>query len=79
MGRPKGAVNKHTGDIKAMIHGALNQVGGQEYLAKQAELNPQAFMGLIGKVLPKEVNAEVKGSIEMVLAQRLKEARERIK
>lgn len=76
-GRPKGIPNKNTGDIKAMIHGALADAGGQAYLATQAELNPVAFMGLIGKVLPKEVNAEVKGSIELILADRLKAARER--
>lgn len=76
-GRPKGVLNKVTGDVKAMILGALNDAGGQEYLAIQAVANPGAFMSLIGKVLPKEINAEVRGAIEHVLADRMKEARER--
>jgi len=60
-----------------MILGALEQAGGQTYLAEQAEQNPGAFMSLIGKVIPKEVNAEVRGVIEHILADRLKDARER--
>ena len=78
-GRVKGVPNKTTADIKAMILGALSDVGGQSYLAEQAHENPVAFMGLIAKVLPKEVNAEVRGSIELVLAERLKAARARLK
>lgn len=35
-----------------MILGALDDNGGQAYLAEQARSNPTAFMGLIGKVLP---------------------------
>lgn len=57
-GRKKGVPNKLTGDIKAMIVGALNDVGGREWLAGQAEANPVAFMGLVGKVLPLQVTGE---------------------
>src|SRR4051794_32839625 len=35
-----------------MILGALDDVGGQAYLMRQAEENPTAFLTLIGKVLP---------------------------
>ncbi|MFA5166746.1 MAG: hypothetical protein WC449_05675 [Candidatus Paceibacterota bacterium] len=58
-GRPKGAKNLATKEIKDMIIGALSDVGGQAYLARKAEQNPVAFMGLIGKVLPKDINANV--------------------
>lgn len=51
-GRPKGSTNKITADIKAMVIGALNDAGGQAYLARQASENPAAFMTLVGKVLP---------------------------
>ena len=51
-GRPKGSVAKETADIKAMIIGALNQVGGVDYLAARAVDTPAAFMTLVGKVLP---------------------------
>ena len=51
-GRPLGAKGKFSSDVKAMILGALSDVGGQEYLARQANANPVAFMSLLGKVLP---------------------------
>ena len=38
-----------------MILGALDQAGGQQYLAEQARANPAAFMTLLGKVLPHQV------------------------
>ena len=63
-GRPKGAVNKTTKALKEMILGALDQAGGQQYLAEQAEENPTAFLTLIGKVLPMELkNAEGGGFV----------------
>lgn len=54
-GRPKGSVNKTTGALKDMILTALNNKGGVEYLERQAETQPVAFMTLIGKVLPMQV------------------------
>ena len=51
-GRKKGVPNKFNSDIKAMIIGALNERGGQEWLVGQMTKNPVAFIGLIGKVLP---------------------------
>lgn len=51
-GRPKGSLNKATKSLKEMILGALEGVGGEEYLQKQAEANPGSFLTLIGKVLP---------------------------
>jgi hypothetical protein len=59
-GRPKGARNKLTRDVKEMILGALSDVGGQKWLVKQAELNPTAFMGLLGKIIPTQMDATVK-------------------
>ena len=54
-GRGKGNLNKTTAAIKDMIEGALQDAGGREYLARQAEENPAAFMGLLGKILPKDI------------------------
>ncbi len=51
-GRPKGVPNKATTAIKDMIVQALTNVGGVDYLSRQAEENPVAFMGLVGKVIP---------------------------
>jgi hypothetical protein len=55
-GRPKGALNNINADVRAMILDALNRVGGERYLARQAEKNPVAFMSLVGRILPTTVS-----------------------
>jgi len=55
-GSRKGKPNKTTAAIKDMIEGALQDVGGRAYLARQADENPSAFMGLLGKILPKDIS-----------------------
>lgn len=54
-GRPKGATNKMTRTIKAAIEEAFGKVGGADYLARMAEEQPAAFMTLLGKVLPTQL------------------------
>lgn len=51
-GRPKGALDKNNKELRAMILAALDQNGGVAYLAAKAESHPQAFMSLLGRVLP---------------------------
>ena len=55
-GRGKGNLNKNTAAIKDMIDQALREAGGVEYLKTQARDNPSAFLGLIGKILPKDIS-----------------------
>ena len=62
-GRPAGRLNKVNADIKAMIVEALSAVGGVTYLKAQAAENPTAFLGLVGKVLPKEVHIDLSARI----------------
>ena len=54
-GRPKGRLNNDSIDIRALILGALEDVGGRAYLADQAVKSPSAFMGLVAKVLPTQL------------------------
>lgn len=75
-GRQKGTVNKATAELKDMILGALYDAGGREYLTKQAVENPIAFMTLLGKIIPRNINANV--GLNDGLAERLKAARERL-
>lgn len=51
-GQGKRGPNKVTAALKDMILGALDDAGGQKYLAQQAVENPGPFMALVGKVLP---------------------------
>jgi hypothetical protein len=66
-GRKKGQCNKHTAELKDMIRGALEDAGGRDYLARQANENPAAFMALVGKILPRDVNVE--GGVKLTLEQ----------
>ena len=63
-GRGKGNVNKTTAAIKDMIDQALRAAGGVDYLVKQSKENPTAFMGLVGKILPKDINLSAHLEIE---------------
>jgi hypothetical protein len=57
-GRKKGEPNKVTKQLKDMILGALDDSGGQKYLAQQASENPNAFLALVGRVLPMTVQGD---------------------
>ena len=46
-----------------MILQALDDKGGPEYLARQADENPAAFMTLLGKVLPLQVSGQDGGPL----------------
>lgn len=63
-GRQKGTPNKLNADIKSMIVTALSEVGGVKYLERQANENPVAFMGLVGKVLPMQVTGADGGPVQ---------------
>ena len=53
-GKPKGAVAKVPKELKEMILGALDKVGGVDYLAEKANdpRTASAFIALVGRVLP---------------------------
>lgn len=62
-GRPKGATNKLGRTVKSSIEAAFDMVGGPLYLARQAEENPVAFMTLLGKVLPLQIQADIMSKV----------------
>lgn len=43
-----------------MIATALQKAGGVSYLVKQATQNPAAFMTLVGRIVPAQVEATIK-------------------
>lgn len=57
-GRPKGVPNKFTGTIKEMVIKALEGAGGAEYLQRQANENPAAFLTLVGKIVPMQIQGD---------------------
>ena len=64
-GRQKGSKNKVSGELKSMILGALNGAGGEAYLLEQAKNNPNAFLSLIGKVLPMTVAGDEDNPLQL--------------
>lgn len=48
-----------------MLKASFSRVGGIEYLVKQAEENPTAYMTMISKLLPKQVEASIEHSGEL--------------
>jgi len=57
-GRQAGTPNKLTGTLKEMILEALDKKGGVAYLVAQASASPAAFMTLLGKVLPTQIQGD---------------------
>jgi hypothetical protein len=54
-GRRKGTPNKLTGTLKEMILQSLANIGGTQYLEQAAKEHPAAYLALIGRVLPLQV------------------------
>lgn len=65
-GRPKGSLDQNNKLLREMVLDALDQKGGADYLAKQADENPAAFMSLLGRILPLQVTGEGGGPVETV-------------
>ena len=74
-GRPKGAVNKTTADLKAAIMRAFDKAGGDEWLVSLSTENPQAFATLLGKLIPRDL--KIDGDLRVNLVDAIRKARER--
>lgn len=57
-GRKAGVPNRLTSSVKQMILGALDDLGGQAWLTAQAKADPRAFMSLLGRILPSEIQMD---------------------
>lgn len=67
-GRPKGALDKGNAAIRQLIVGALDELGGEAYLVETARSHPAAFLALLGKVMPLQVEGTdnpLKHSVEI--------------
>lgn len=66
-GRKKGTQNKINSDIKAMVLEALHLSGGVQYLVEQAQSNPSAFIGIVSKLVPKDINSKSEGNMNITI------------
>lgn len=58
-GRPKGSANKTTTAIKEAVVEAFEKAGGVDYLVKLASEDPKTFCGLVGRVIPLQVDGNM--------------------
>ena len=68
--REAGVKNRLT-NLRDAVLEAFDQVGGAQYLAKLAQgtsSDRAAFVGLVSKVLPTQINANVEGGIQVQLS-----------
>ena len=68
-GRKKGSINKENKAIREMVLEALDLAGGSEYLYKQSQDNPTAFISLIAKVMPTQVTGDPNQPIEIKIVR----------
>lgn len=69
-GRPKGVRNKLT-NLRDAVLEAFDRVGGADYLVRLAEgtqSDRAAFVSLMNKVLPTQINQQVDGGIKLELS-----------
>lgn len=69
-GKKPGTQNKVTKTLKAATMEAFDRLGGVEWLVKMGEGTTddrRAFMTLLAKILPAEINANVQGGIQIQL------------
>lgn len=65
-GRPKGSLDQGNKAIRELVVEALDGLGGVAYLQDVARSHPAAFLSLIGKVMPIQVEGSGGGPIETV-------------
>lgn len=54
-GRPRGSKNFLKMEVQRMIYDALIAAGGVDYLVRQAEENPRAFLALVARLIPTRI------------------------
>jgi hypothetical protein len=64
-GRPKGSLDKGNALIREMIVEAVANLGGVQYLETTARSHPAAFLSLLGKVMPVQVEGAGGGAIQV--------------
>lgn len=62
-GRQKGTPNKVTRAVRELVVEALDDVGGKDWLIKLAKEDPKTFSGLIGRVIPTQIEGQLDTSV----------------
>lgn len=66
-GSRKGIPNKVATDVKEMVLKALENVGGVQYLTEQASENPKAFLSLLARIIPTQIQGDPNNPLQAVV------------
>lgn len=66
-GRKKGTPNKLSIELRQEILDTLKAAGGKQYLLRLARNQPELFVPLLGKCIPREIKAEITDTIMVKL------------
>ena len=69
-GKPKGATNKVTQSIKQAFKEAFDQRGGVPKLLEWADGNPDAFYGLVARLIPTEMSGPDGGPLTITIVRK---------
>ena len=58
-GRPRGSRNRVSESVRDEFLQAYREVGGKDYLVRFAREHPKDFIGILGRMLPKEIRHEI--------------------
>ena len=72
------AKNYLTAEIKAAIIEAFEQAGGVEYLVEIAKRDPPTFCRLLAKLIPAEINADIRTNHTLDLGQAMADSEARL-
>ena len=72
-GRTKGTPIRTTAEMRDAVIQAFHEAGGVAYLVRVANDDPRTYLGLLGRVLPKEIKAEVTTTSLEALVTRARE------
>lgn len=78
-GRKKGTPNKMTTSVKEAIMKAFDEVGGEKYLVEVAKQDHRTFCSLLGRVLPKEISANIHSDLDLMTDEELEAELNRLK
>ena len=66
-GRKRGTPNRLGKEVRELVREALDRAGGAEYLLRAAKEQPQAFMSLLGRLVPSEIKGVIETDIKVVV------------
>lgn len=66
-GRKPGVPNRMSLTVKQSVLDAFEELGGVQYLLQVAKDDPKTFCAMLAKIIPSDINADIKASGEFVV------------